>query len=84
LWQAHSGTANGSAFSPDGKLLATAGGDGVRLWEISTRKELAHLRHDGEAYGVEFSPDGNTIATCGIDDHLVKLWDVAAFMKGKK
>src|SRR5437899_9958003 len=30
-------------FSPDSRLLATASGDGVRLWEAATGKELAWL-----------------------------------------
>ncbi len=31
-------------FSPDGRLVATSDGDGVRLWEADTGRELAHLK----------------------------------------
>jgi WD40 repeat protein len=27
------------AFSPDGHLLVSAGGDGIRLWDVETGKE---------------------------------------------
>ncbi len=47
--------------SPDGRLLATAGGD-VRLWEADTGRELAHLKA-GHSDTVLFHSDGQSLIT---------------------
>ena len=41
--------------SPDGRLVATSDGDGVRLWEADTGRELAHLKA-GVCETVLFTP----------------------------
>jgi WD40 repeat protein len=53
------------AFSPDGRMLATANGDkAARLWDPATGECLRTLTgHDGEVRGVAFSPDGRLLAT---------------------
>ncbi|MBE9185932.1 NACHT domain-containing protein [Microcoleus sp. LEGE 07076] len=70
------GTVFAVAFSPDGKLLATGGSDGVvRCWEVTSGKELLTCKgHCNLVVSVAFSPDGKTLAS-GSSDRTVKLWD---------
>ena len=67
------------AFSPDGRLLASAGDDGtVRLWDPATGAGLATLTgHTDTVDAVAFSPDGRRLASAG-DDRTVRLWDSKA------
>jgi WD40 repeat protein len=65
-------------FSPDGKHLASTGGKffderEMKLWELSTGKELATLSRQNQSV---FSGDGRTLATLN-KAGTVKLWDVA-------
>jgi WD40 repeat protein len=64
------------AFAPDGKTLATAGGDGkVRLWDVpgGKRRKIWPAFQKRWACSLAFSPDGGTLAAGGQD--MVKLWD---------
>ena len=66
-------------WSPDGSMLATAGGGGrVILWRTSTWQQLATLPADTSiVLCVAFSPDGSLLAAGGVGDRAVTLWDVA-------
>src|SRR5205823_4258999 len=70
----------GLALSPDGKLLATSGGDWKaavagegKLWNAGTLEEIGPLEGwKRDPWSLAFAPDGKLLA--GADDSTVKLW----------
>src|SRR6266508_2865828 len=78
----HSVSVSAVAFVPDGRTLATAGGDpDVILWDLADRAQPRRLGqplrgHSLRVTAVAFAPDGRTLAT-GSNDRTTILWDVA-------
>ncbi|HSR25561.1 MAG TPA: hypothetical protein VLW53_18545, partial [Candidatus Eisenbacteria bacterium] len=78
-WTADTGGlgAHGIAFSPDGRLLAVIGSDGVQLYGPASRRPVGS-RFGGEQgllAAIAFSPDGRLLASTAQGDGEIALWD---------
>ena len=61
------------AFSPDGKTLASCGGN-IFLWDLQTHATPISLKDD-QTLCLAFSPEGKTLAS-GSQSGMIKLWNV--------
>jgi WD40 repeat protein len=71
-------------FSPDGKVLAASGNDGMlKLYDVKSYKELKSMVHrdsptiDMATYSFLFSRDGKQIYAAN-GDGTISVWDVAS------
>jgi WD40 repeat protein len=84
----HTGRVLAVAISPDGRLLASASQESVKVWDLTAGLEKGELReplftcpHEELVVGVTFSPDGKRLASAsGKTDQpgTVKIWDPAS------
>ncbi len=89
LWNVHTGAhkrivtehprnagRGGLTFSPDGKTIASGGGDGtIRFWDAHTGDaKRIFSGHSQEVRSIAFNPNGDYIAS-GDASGIIRLWD---------
>jgi small GTP-binding protein len=74
----HEATIRQLAWSPDGRLLASASADGtIKIWDVVRRRLLQTLAVSAGASCAAWSSDGRTLVASGTD--ITALWDTATW-----
>ncbi len=76
---AHSSRILDLEFSPDNRLLASSGLDGViRIWNANDWNDLPiEIReHESWVESIAFSPDGRSLLSTGNEGNLIYIWPV--------
>ncbi|TXH36711.1 MAG: hypothetical protein E6Q92_11020 [Burkholderiaceae bacterium] len=75
----HEGPVRWAVFSPDGRRVVTASGDGTaQLWDAVSGAALGTpMKHDDWVTSAAFSPDGRRVVTAS-DDRTARLWDATS------
>jgi tRNA A-37 threonylcarbamoyl transferase component Bud32 len=66
------------AYSPDGRWLASAGNEAIRIREATMGRVVRTLPHMPSIRGMAFSPDSRLFASASAGDREIRLWDVDA------
>ncbi len=77
---AHTDTIRALAYSPDGRILASAGKDlSIIIWDTQTNRPIGQplLGHTNWINDLAFSPDGHMLVSVSIDG-TIRRWDVSA------
>jgi len=86
VWFNYTGSTNNVIFSSDGTLLAGIGidreatpntGSTLRLWDVSTGKQIGKSENNVGIAALAFAPNDRTIATAS-SDGSVTLWESAS------
>jgi serine/threonine protein kinase/outer membrane protein assembly factor BamB len=73
--EAHEGDAWSVSFGNEGKWVASAGQDAVKVFEVATGKEIFSYRGGRAFHVVRFAKNGTTLAAGGRDG-TVKVWEL--------
>ncbi len=78
-FQGHTDQVNSVALSPDGRYALAGSYDTIKLWEVSSGREIRTLGHTDTIYSVcsvAFSPDGRYALAGSVVS--MKLWEVSS------
>lgn len=64
------------AGSSDGKILASAGNEGIKLLDFNTKQEIATLHENDLVRSLAISPDNKFVAAALEFEEVIKIWNI--------
>jgi len=66
------------SFSPDGRMVASAGGTSVKIWDVRTGRLLRTIaEHEDAVLSVSYSGGGDRLVSASVD-HSVRVWEASS------
>jgi WD40 repeat protein len=65
------------AYNQSGRLLVTAAGSSVKIWDVATQQALHSFEASNNVLDICFSPDDRYIAAAPYGRSLVQIWEIA-------
>ena len=71
----HDATVSATAYSPDGKFIASGSQDNfIKIWDDNGIEVRALRGHTSDVTAIAYGPKGKVLVSCG-EDKTARIWD---------
>ena len=72
----HDATVSATAYSPDGKFIASGSQDNlIKIWDDEGNEVRTLRGHTSDVTAIDYGPKGENLVSCA-EDKTARIWDV--------